>query len=171
MWFIDGHEDIATTLAETRRDFGKTDPRHSLSLPGLREAGAGLVLATLFSSGTSEKDPASIERQFILYRELLDRFPGDLLRIEKRADLPGAEPPDRLGLIHLLEGAHALHAPSDLPDFHGKGVRVVGLTWNHANAYAGGVAGTGGLTRNGHALLARMADLSMVLDLSHLNET
>jgi len=50
------------------------------------------------------------------------------------------------------------------------GLRVAGLTWNRRNPFADGAAEEGGLSRLGRALLARFAELGVVLDLAHASE-
>ena len=54
---------------------------------------------------------------------------------------------------------------------HRLGVRMAGLTWNRANAFADGLAEqTGaGITGLGFELLDEMGQLGMALDLSHLS--
>jgi membrane dipeptidase len=47
------------------------------------------------------------------------------------------------------------------------GLRVAGLTWNRRNPFADGAGEDGGLSRLGRALLARFAELGVVLDLAH----
>jgi len=170
MFIIDGHEDIATTLFETGRDFALQDHHHSLSLPGLKEGGVGLVLATLFAPDIEGHGGPSADEQFRLYDGLFHSFPDDLRRIGTAGQLEGLRSSGKLGLIFLLEGADPLRDVADLDAFHARGVRVVGLTWNNDNVYAGGVSSGTGLSRKGRELLSAMAQKSMVLDLSHLND-
>ena len=47
------------------------------------------------------------------------------------------------------------------------GLRMAGLTWNRRNPFADGAADEGGLSRLGRALLARFAELEIILDLAH----
>ena len=46
-----------------------------------------------------------------------------------------------------------------------------GLTWNHANEFAGGVSTpTQGLTERGRSLVRRLGELGVILDLAHASE-
>ncbi|MHC4598916.1 MAG: dipeptidase [Planctomycetota bacterium] len=171
MWIVDGHEDIAASLAKTGRDFAHSDPAFSLTLPGLKQGGVGLVLATVFAPVRGGLPKAPAEVQFQIYKELTERFPEDLGAVRNLEDLEEARGSGRIGLVLLLEGADPVKRVDELGGFHREGVRVVGLTWNHPNRYAGGVASKRGLTPEGRHLLEAMGDLSMVLDVSHLNRS
>jgi membrane dipeptidase len=50
------------------------------------------------------------------------------------------------------------------------GMRMAGLTWNRRNPFADGAAEDGGLSRLGRSLLARFAELGVILDLAHASE-
>lgn len=170
MLIVDAHQDLACTLARTGRDFASRDPRFSLSLEGLREGGVGLILATIFAPDLPDKETVAAERQVEIYRELASEHPGELQRILQAQELDALAPGGPTGMILLLEGADPVETPSALGRFHDWGVRVVGPTWNNANAYAGGVGSDQGLTAAGRDLLRAMADLRMILDVSHLND-
>lgn len=78
-----------------------------------------------------------------------------------------------LACILHLEGADALGKDAALwPLFHRLGVRSLGLTWNHNNAFAGGVldAQPTGLSAAGRRLLGEMERLGSILDLAHVAE-
>jgi membrane dipeptidase len=47
------------------------------------------------------------------------------------------------------------------------GVRMAGLTWNRRNPFADGAAEDGGLSRLGRALVDRLFELGVVLDVAH----
>jgi membrane dipeptidase len=59
-----------------------------------------------------------------------------------------------------------------LDELYRQGVRMLALTWNSSNVLADGALGRdhGGLTDLGRAVLARMEELGMVVDVSHLSE-
>jgi membrane dipeptidase len=75
--------------------------------------------------------------------------------------------------ILTLEGADALGKDiSLLRLFYRLGVRQIGLTWNCANALADGCkeSRNGGLTDFGVDCVKEMAQLGMIVDVSHLSE-
>lgn len=71
-----------------------------------------------------------------------------------------------------LEGLRNLEKVEDIDILYQKGFRHAMLTWNEENRYATGVKGNPerGLTDEGRRVLARMAELGMIIDLAHLNE-
>jgi len=79
------------------------------------------------------------------------------------------------GLVSALlsiEGAEALGdslATFDL--FYQKGVRAIGITWNRSNAFGHGLQSgeADGLTLLGKALIERMQEKHMIVDVAHLN--
>ncbi|MDR2909599.1 MAG: membrane dipeptidase [Oscillospiraceae bacterium] len=50
------------------------------------------------------------------------------------------------------------------------GVRMMTLTWNGANELCGGIVSGGGFTPFGRAAVARMEELGMAVDVSHLSD-
>lgn len=151
----------------------------------------GVVFASLFAAprrkqvgpwdvvcyDTPDEAHRLCRTQLDYYHRLVDLHP-DKFRVvttagELEALLAGwhGDPPaaPRLGLVLALEGADAVRQPHELPDWHARGVRVVGPAWA-ATRYAGGTTEPGPLTPLGHALLEAMADLGMLLDLSHMSD-
>jgi membrane dipeptidase len=72
-----------------------------------------------------------------------------------------------------MEGAEPLgYDPRLIEVMWDLGVRMLGLTWNRRNPFADGAAesGAGGLSRLGRELVARCADLGIVVDLAPASE-
>jgi membrane dipeptidase len=100
------------------------------------------------------------------------RTVADLDAVRADPDLPPA------AVLHL-EGAEAIDTELEaLEHWYAAGLRSLGPVWSRANAFGHGVPfvfpsspDTGpGLTRAGHALVRRCAELGILVDLSHLNE-
>ena len=170
---VDGHEDIATELLETGRDFARAAPAgHALSLPDLKRGGVGAVFATIFSPDgywKGESGYENAERQIALYERLLTEHPEDLFRLESRGDVSLCKAGGPIGIVHLMEGADPVRHPTELARWVERGVRFVGIAWNTPNRWSGGTRDDVGLTPEGFALLAEMRRLKVVPDLSHLN--
>ncbi len=90
--------------------------------------------------------------------------------------LGGDGPP--LAVLHL-EGAEAIDPAIEALEFwHAAGLRSLGPVWSRANAFGHGVPFVfpsspdigPGLTDAGRALVARCAELGIMVDVSHLNE-
>ena len=82
---------------------------------------------------------------------------------------PTATADPYIGLVPLMEGADPIPKPKMVEEWYEEGVRIVGLAWEET-AYAGGTHEPGPLTRAGIQLIEIMADLGLILDLSHLAE-
>jgi membrane dipeptidase len=117
------------------------------------------------------------ENQLDIYHRLVEAHGDQFRLIQTGEDLtcvlesweggPSLEHP--VGLVVLMEGADCLRAPEDLEQWHAAGVRIVGPAWA-GTRYAGGTGEPGPFTDLGLELLEVMADLGMILDLSHLAE-
>jgi membrane dipeptidase len=97
---------------------------------------------------------------------------GGLRLVTSAAELDAALADGALAGVLALEGVDGLGRDPELLDpLVRLGVRMVGLTWNAANAFADGAgeARDGGLTAAGRALVARLGELGVSLDLSHLS--
>ena len=171
---VDGHEDIATELLETGRDFARpAPPGHALSLPDLKRGGVAAIFATIFSPDgywKGETGTENAERQLALYEKLLADHPEDLFRLESRGDVSLCRPGGPIGIVHLMEGADPVRHPVELARWVDRGVRFVGIAWNTPNRWSGGTRDDAGLSTDGFALLAEMRRLKVVPDLSHLNQ-
>jgi membrane dipeptidase len=171
---VDGHEDIATELIESGRDFGVAAPEgHALSLPGLQKGGVAAVLATIFAPDgywKGEEATAAAEKQMSVYEALLARHADHLFRLESQGDLTLCRAGGPIGMAHLLEGADPVRHPQELARWVERGVRVVGLAWNTANRWSGGTRDDTGVTEAGRRLLDEMRRLQVVPDMSHLND-
>jgi len=97
--------------------------------------------------------------------------------IKKQADLKSIlahwQNPDTeehpVGLVILMEGAEGVREPAELEDWYQRGVRIIGPAWA-GTRFCGGTHEPGPLTKEGYALLERMAEFRFTLDLSHMDE-
>ena len=188
--------DYTRSVAETRAFEAATDipARNGKALLGYPEWVKGkvaVVFATLFAAplrrqvGPWEKtcyaDAEEAHRLYWACLEFYQRMEQDhaemFRRILSRADLEsvlatwegeGAVSP-LVGLVPLMEGADGVRYPSELPEWYEAGLRILGPAWA-GTRYSGGTREPGPLTSDGRALLEAMAELGMILDLSHMAE-
>lgn len=73
-----------------------------------------------------------------------------------------------VGLVILMEGAEGVREPAEVERWAEWGVRLVGPAWA-GNQYVGGTREPGPLTKAGYALLERMAECGLILDISHMD--
>jgi len=183
--------DVRRSALETRRLEQDTDipRRHGLCMVGLPEWLKGriaVVFGTIYAAparqeqrGTNtysnaEEAHALGQKQLDYYHHLADEEERVVL-VGNRADLKavletweGNEP--QVGIVPLMEGADPIREPSEAEMWFERGMRIVGLAWSSGSRYAGGNAASGPLTDAGRELLEVMADLGLVLDVSHLAE-
>ncbi|MBN1312891.1 MAG: membrane dipeptidase [Anaerolineae bacterium] len=74
----------------------------------------------------------------------------------------------KVGLVLMMEGAASIRQPAEVHEWHERGVRSIILAWQ-ATQYAGASGDAEGLTDLGRELLANMAELNMIVDISHLS--
>ncbi len=186
---LDLGRDARRSALETRRLEQDTDlPRHfGLCMVGLPEwlaGGVAIVCGTICalpaSSGmplshvysTANEAHALGQAQLDFYHRLADEE-EQIALVGTRADLDavlatweGERP--QVGIVPLMEGADPIREPAEAEMWFERGVRLVGPTWAAGSRYAGGNNAPGPLTDAGRELLTVMADLGMVLDISHM---
>jgi membrane dipeptidase len=93
---------------------------------------------------------------------------GDLEGILKTwAEASECEP--RLGLVISMEGAEGTTDLGELEEWFERGLRILAPCWS-GTRFAGGTHEPGPLTDDGRDLLEAMAELGLILDLSHMAE-
>lgn len=73
-----------------------------------------------------------------------------------------------IGFVLGMEGADPILWPAQVEEWWDAGLRVISLTHYGVSSYAHGTGTSGGLTPEAKPLLAAMAGLGMILDLTHL---
>ena len=138
-------------------------------LPRLEAAGVGVQVCPLY--GACAPGPGARGRALAQEAELRRSIEANservcLVRSSEELDDP------RVGIVLSMEGVEPLEGdPGAFEEWYERGVRSVGLTWNHANEFAGGVfTPTQGLTERGRTLVRRLGELGVVLDLAHASE-
>jgi membrane dipeptidase len=169
----DAHVDILLELAHREHKLGETDVFARTWLPLLEAGGVGLQVCPVFVDLELQPEGSLREalRQVTALVHAVAEGPDGLLQVRSRADLDVVESGERTGLMLALEGVEPFGyevATADL--FWELGLRMAGLTWNRRNPFADGAAEAGGLSRLGRSLLARFAELGVILDLAHASE-
>ena len=169
---VDAHEDIAFHLSYNNRDFVNPDVPCMITLPWLKDSGVRIVLNTVFIH-PKHKPTKTVENamlQLDIYDRLYRDYSEDIFQIKTRDDLRNLENSNKIGFLTLMEGADPLRIPDDIYEYYQRGIRVIGPSWNNKNLFASGPESSDGLTDKGKRLIRKMNELSVTLDLSHLNE-
>jgi membrane dipeptidase len=169
----DAHVDILLELAHREHRLGETNVFARTWLPLLEAGGVGLQVCPVFVDLELQPEGSLREalRQVTALTHALGESPERLIQVRSRASLDAVESGERIGLMLALEGVEPFGyevATADL--FWELGMRMAGLTWNRRNPFADGAAEDGGLSRLGRSLLARFAELGVILDLAHASE-
>lgn len=186
--------DYARSVAETRAlEEGSATVEHNgqalLGWPDWIEGQVGLIFGSIYAAPAhwregpwdrvtyrdSEEAHRRYWHQLDLYDRLFEEHADKFCRIRTRGELrehlerwERAPESRRVGVVLLMEGAEGVRAPSELEAWFERGVRIVGPAWDRTR-YAGSGYEEGPLTDLGWELLEGMADLGMILDLSHLS--
>jgi membrane dipeptidase len=188
--------DYTQSVMETRaREMDTEIPAQNghtlLGLPEWIRGRVAVIFATLFAAPARRRygpwdiqcysDTEEAHRLYMAnldtYKRLVDERSDAFQIISSQADLDlvlasweGDEPlTPRIGLVLLMEGADGVREPAELAMWFEAGVRICGPAWS-GTRYAGGTQEPGPLTDCGRALLDVMADLGMMLDLSHMTD-
>jgi len=185
--------DVRRSALETRRlevtsDVPERNGVCMVGLPEWLEGNVAVVFGTIYVSparrghasgpqvySNAEEAYALAQKQVDVYQRLADEEEQIALvtsqdTLEEVLESWESDSPV-VGLVPLMEGADPIREPAEAELWFERGVRIVGLSWKAGTRYAGGDAAEGPLTDLGRELLNVMADLGMVLDVSHLAET
>ena len=101
------------------------------------------------------------------------RYCGRIVQCRTADDVKCAHRQGKAAAFLSIEGAELIGCdPARLDEAAAEGVVAINLTWNHANALSGSNAERPeqGLTPLGKQFVARMEDLHILVDVSHLSE-
>ncbi len=171
---VDLHSDILQEVASGARDVGARSTVGHIDLPRLREGGVDVQVFAAFIH------PREAHRGFARAIELIDGFDRMIAahgRVIGRAttvqEIDALLRSGRIAGVLSIENGDALSAEvANVDALYRRGVRIMGLTWNPSNALADGALEHrhNGLTALGRAVVKRMQELGIVVDVSHLSE-
>jgi membrane dipeptidase len=172
---VDLHGDILFDVTPRRVFKGEHHTLERYHLEPLRQGGVKIQVLPIYFDSINLPE-AALRQTLLIVNALLeemDESGNHFALIKTKADLATVMSSDKIGVILAMEGAEGLGRDVGLIRlFHELGLRMLGLTWNRANALAEGSGeNTGaGLTILGRQLVAGLAGYPVILDVSHLNE-
>lgn len=107
------------------------------------------------------------------WMQRIERYPSAFRPVRTVADLLEAKASHRLGIVMGFQDTTPFEGGLEhVETFFDLGVKVTQLTYNVRNLVGDGCLepANGGLTRFGHAAVARMNELGMLVDLSHCGQ-
>jgi membrane dipeptidase len=185
---LNWNRDLTLTVGEIRAlEAGmkeKNRATNTVAFPEMRKAEVAVCLATLLARSSGLGEPmldyrnqeiacAMAQGQLAYYRIMESK--RELRMLRDRASLQAHtqewkadQSSTPLGFILAMEGADPILSPHQVLEWWNNGLRVVGLAHYGRSAYAHGTASSGGLTARGRELLNSMAEVGMILDVTHL---
>lgn len=184
MNYIDFHCD---TLMKAWMGRKKTlsAPGGMVSLAGLKEGGCKAQFFAIFMPPVNlkkiaglflPKDEAYIEKNLQIFRNTVMRYPDAFAEASSMKDIESNRAAGKISGILTLEDGRAVDGKiENLERFYGMGIRLISLTWNHANCFGFPNSSDSsvmekGLTDFGREAVARMNELGMIVDVSHLSD-
>lgn len=170
---VELHCDSLLDARDGKRPLSVRSDQGHIDVPRLREGGVTAQVFALWAE-PDQRTSATLQvlRSLDAFYTTLDESKGALRLAVTAADVERAKADGVVAGLLSIEGADALEGElATLRLFYRLGVRAVGLTWNHRNQAADGVAEActgGGLTEFGVALVREMTRLGMLVDIAHL---
>ncbi len=174
---VDAHLDLAGEVL-LRHLAGEKEVVRRHYLTDFRKAGIRLVVSSVFvETGNLERGWQNALDQIAALKEDIRNL-EDVALIESKEDLDRLLEGDGIGILLYMEGLDCIGEDIDrLNELFELGVRGASLTWSRPDALATGCCKAaehkqipGPLTQAGIRAVKRLEELSMFLDVSHLND-
>ncbi|HLF13703.1 MAG TPA: dipeptidase [Bacteroidota bacterium] len=178
---VDTHNDVAQRILGGEDISSRTGHGHS-DLPRLAEGGVDLQLFSIWvpPEKTSRGYFDQAVEQLDSIEGLARRNPGRLALAPDAAGVDSIVAAGKIAGMFGLEGGHHIGDDiSKLDYFYGRGVRYMTLTWNNSTGWATSASDETdpekklphrGLTDSGRAIVRKMNDIGMLVDVSHVGE-
>jgi membrane dipeptidase len=148
-------------------------PLSARALEDVRASGLTAVNLTVSAVGSYEKDYDTTIRNIAYWNAQIAAHPDLLLLVRSMADIATAKSSGRLGVIYGFQDATPIGEDLARVDTFGElGVRVFQLTYNRRNLVGDGCLepSNAGLSAFGRALVERLNERKLLIDLSHGGE-
>lgn len=179
---VDAHLDLAGEVL-LRRQLGEKEIIRRRYLKNWHIAGIRLIISSVYvpdkiiRQGGSEAAWKNALRQIEALTVEMEGM-EEIMPVRNKKDLKKAVKGEKIGILIYMEGLDCIGEDiGRLETLFGMGVRGASLTWSRKNALAAGCckAGekiqiTGGLSSKGKEAVRELENLSMFLDVSHLND-
>ncbi|MBD5548635.1 MAG: hypothetical protein HDQ97_14805 [Lachnospiraceae bacterium] len=174
---VDAHLDLAGEIL-LRNQAGERDIVKRYYLPHFQTAGIRLVISSVYvENGNLEWGWENALRQIEALTEDVKEL-KEVLLVRSGEDIARALEEKKIAVLLYMEGLDCIGEELEkIDELYRLGVRGASLTWSRPNALAVGCCKAlehrqipGGLTRAGKEAVRKLEELSMFLDISHLND-
>ncbi len=186
LWNRDLRRSVGETRAQEAGMEQKGRAAGTVAFPELRAGDIAISFATVIARVEQPGSPmrgyrtheiayAHAQGQLAYYQQLeregvlrmLSDWPSVQVHLAAWQTDPAHTP---LGFVLCMEGADPMVEPDQAAAWYADGLRIVSLAHYGPSAYAQGTASVGALTDKGRALLKRMEELGIILDVTHLSD-
>jgi membrane dipeptidase len=178
---VDTHNDAVTACIEKKVSFDQdlTGINHS-DLKRFKEGGLDYQLFSIWCDGEKVKPYAWAMREMDTMDAVAARNLDKIVVAKDWKTMNAALKAGKIVAQYGVEGGHMIEDDiNKLDTFYNRGVRYMTLTWNNSPTWASSHAdeknstytGPKGLTSFGKAIIARMNQLGIIVDISHVGET
>lgn len=172
--YFDGHCDTVSRCAAAGVSLAENDGMVDLArLAGFRQAAQVFALFADWDDFPPETLFYECCRQREVFADAMARYGDMVCQCRTGADIRAANAAGRVGALLSVEGGEMLGCdPARLEIAAGWGVRLVNITWNHANYLSGSHMDepARGLGPLGREFVRRADKLGILLDVSHLSD-
>ncbi len=180
---IDTHNDFISTGIEKNKSFDMQlkGITHS-DLNRMMTGGIDIQIFSIFCDETYGNGIAYAfaNREIDTLYATVQRNPEKMMIVQSPKELSTAVKLGKLGAMIGVEGGHMIEDKMEyLEAFYARGARYMTLTWNNSTSWASSAADERakknlgrayGLTEFGKAIVKRMNELGMIVDISHVGE-
>jgi len=178
---VDTHNDAITACIEKKVSFDQdlTGINHS-DLKRFKEGGLDYQLFSIWCDGEKVNPYAWAMREMDTLDAVAARNPDKIVVAKDWKTMNAALKAGKIVAQYGVEGGHMIEDDINrLDTFYNRGVRYMTLTWNNSPSWASSHAdeknskytGPKGLTSFGKAIITRMNQLGIIVDVSHIGET
>jgi len=177
---VDTHNDAPTACIEKKVSFDQdlTGINHS-DLKRFKEGGLDYQLFSIWCDGEKVNSYAWAMREMDTMDAVAARNPDKMVIAKDWKAIKSALKAGKIVAQYGVEGGHMIEDDiKKLDTFYNRGVRYMTLTWNNSPTWASSHAdeknstytGPKGLTSFGKSIIARMNQLGIIVDISHVGE-
>ncbi len=179
---VDGHNDVIYESIFKGEDIGKRLPTGHTDLPRLKEGGVDVQVFAVWSD--DKKFPVGkafqhANAQIDALEKMVKENVKDIAIAKSSADIQSIVKAGKIAAVIGIEGGNMIENSIDyLEALYNRGARYLTLTWNYNLPWATAAALEStdkpgeqkGLTEEGKAIIRKMNELGMMVDLSHGGE-
>ncbi|RYG18610.1 MAG: membrane dipeptidase, partial [Chitinophagaceae bacterium] len=175
---VDTHGDILFNQIKSGIDIGKPQPTGNFDLPRAKKGGLDVQVFSIWCDETGGY--AAANREIDSLYSLIKRYPEKITLVRNDVELLQAVKEKKLAAMIGVEGGHMIENNLDNLDRLAKrGMSYLTLTWNNSTPWASSAAEetsgkvkpeNAGLNDFGKKVVARLNELGVLVDLSHVGE-